>query len=208
MMPLKKTAFDWDLYDDRGKVLNELRAKQEFVDLLLVTDDGGEEAVHFAVVSALSKEFTEYVSKEIENPEETVLTNGTQVKKALLKNVVKSSLKSIVDFSYTGCLHTTMDEVWTLIEAGERYSMEDVVDSSLTYLTRQLTIENCVRIFLLGVRHRHKLANASYAFIRTKFTEVRPLTFMFNVDLDLSAGYRQMHRFLEYRSLRAPDADH
>ena len=169
---LKKTAFDWDLYDDRAKVLNEMRNKQQFVDLLVTTEDGGQEAVHLAVVSALSKEFTDYLIEQMKSSEEVTLSNGMSVKKVEVENTVKSSLKSIVDFSYTGSLETTISDVWILIETAERYSLEDVWDSSLTYLIRHLSVDNCIRLLLLCLKHRLKLANASYSFIRTKFIEV------------------------------------
>ena len=70
MIVLKKTAFDWDLFDDRANVLNEMRNKQQFVDLLVTTEDGGQEAVHLAVVSALSKEFTDYLIEQMKSSEE------------------------------------------------------------------------------------------------------------------------------------------
>ena len=150
-----------------------MRNKQQFVDLMITTEDGGQEAVHLAVVSALSKEFTDYLIEHMKSSEEVTLSNGMSVKKVEVENTVKLSLKSIVDFSYTGSLETTISDVWILIETAERYSLEDVLDSSLTYLIRHLSVDNCIRLLLFCLKHRLKLANASYSFIRTKFIEVR-----------------------------------
>ena len=195
----KKTAFDWSLYDNRADVLKDLRQRQEFVDLMLVTEDGGQEVIHFAVVSALGKQFTEYINNLMatESDNEVVLHNGTVVKKVLIENISKNVLKSIVDCSYNGFVQTNITEVWSLIESAELYSLEDVLDSSLTFLIRQLNVENCVKVFNLGLKYRHKLSNASYAFIRTHFSDVLIIKTLFvrrnHLLITFSTDCRQLH---------------
>ncbi|CAG2104237.1 unnamed protein product [Medioppia subpectinata] len=171
---VKKSAFNWEVFDERANALKDLRQKREFVDISLETEDGGQELAHFAVVSALGKYFTECVDKELNSPDvqQETLDNGFVVKKVLLKTVTKSVLKILVDCSYNGYIETNSETVWPLIKTAVEYELLDVLEWSLTFLIRQLDVQNCVELFHLGLKYKHQLSNASYAFIKTNFTEI------------------------------------
>jgi flavodoxin len=170
----KKTAFDWNMFENRADVLKDLRQRQEFVDLMIVSEDGGEEIVHFAVLSALKKKFANAINEAMSSSQtpEVQLQNGTVVKKVLMNSFNKEVLKIITDCAYSGFIVTNIQTVWDILQTAQLYDLKDVILAICTYLVFQLNTENCIKLFHLGLKYKHKLANASWIYLKIHFTEV------------------------------------
>ncbi|XP_054156356.1 kelch-like protein 10 [Oppia nitens] len=168
------TAFDWDVFADRGKALRYFRQTREAIDVMIVTNDDGEECVHLPIVSTLGPQFTKTLVTAMSdsNAETVQLDNGSEVKKIVVKDMDKQVLKSIIDMTYESTLCVSDDTVWPLIRAAIDYEMTDVLDASLLFLATRLDIDNCVQYFHLGIQHNHRLSNASFNFIKANFCDV------------------------------------
>src|SRR5687768_12816226 len=109
---LNVTSFPWDAYGDRVAVLNKLREDGKFVDLILVTADGGREVVHLAILSAFGDHITSLIYSRMDDAltEEDVLDvegNKIKLKRVLLDKLNAVTLKAIVDLAYTGTLQAS-----------------------------------------------------------------------------------------------------
>ncbi|XP_054156250.1 kelch-like protein 5 [Oppia nitens] len=167
------TAFDWDVFADRGKALRQLRQTREANDVMIVTNDDGEKCVRLPIVSTLGPQFTQsQVTAMNESNAETVqlLDNGSEVKKIGVQDMDKQVSKSIIDMTFESTLCISDDTIWPLIRAAIDYEMTDVLDASLLFLATRL--DNCVQYFHLGIQHQHRLSNAAFIFIKENSCDV------------------------------------
>jgi hypothetical protein len=120
-------------------------------------------------LSSLENKFSDIINETMswsETPE-AQLSNGTVVKKVLLNGLNKEVLLIIVDCYYSGLIVSDVSTICGILEAAELYQLKDVIIASLTYLIYQINIDNCIKLFQLGLQHKHKLTNASFILIKT-----------------------------------------
>lgn len=173
-----RTSFEWEMYSNRNQVLKELRKNRKFVDVQLIAGDGYSEYAHSTVVSALGKGFANRIitSKQDLQTPCAVLESGNlknHIKQIHLQDLSGPVLKVIVNCAYTGYIETDDKQVvWSIIDVAERFAMDDVVKACCTCLIYQLSIDNCVKLFHLGISFKHKLRTAAWNFMRLKFDRI------------------------------------
>ena len=173
-----KTSFEWEMYSDRNQVLKELRKNRKFVDVQLIAADGYSEYAHSTVVSALGEGLANRIlASRLDDRTPCVVVNSgnlqNHIKQIHLRDLSGPVLKVIVNCAYTGYIETDDKQVvWSIIEVAERFAMHDVVKACCSYLIYQLSIDNCIKLFHLGIKFKHKLRTAAWNFIRLKFDRI------------------------------------
>lgn len=175
-----KTSFQWDLYNDRNQVLNELRKKQKFIDIQLITDDGYSEFVHSTVISALGQGLAKCIFTLKNDPKTPCIVMNSDneslknhIKQIHLHGISGAVLKVIINCAYTGYIETDDKQiVWSILDIAERFSMNDLLRACCTYLIYQLNVDNCIKLLHLGIKFKHQLRTSSWNFIRLKFDRI------------------------------------
>lgn len=173
-----RPSFEWEMYNDRNQVLKELRKNRKFVDVQLIAADGYSEYAHSTVVSALGEGLASRIlaSKQDHRTPCVVMDSGNlqnHIKQIHLHDLSGPVLKVIVNCAYTGYIETDDKQVvWSIIDVAERFAMHDVVKACCSFLIYQLSIDNCIKLFHLGLKHKHKLRTAAWNFIRLKFDRI------------------------------------
>lgn len=190
-----KTAFDWDLYDSRVKVLRRFRETNEYVDGVLETDDGVVFPVHLVVVSGLGDQITRFMYEQIECDSdaftEIETANGkSRVKRIKFPQVKADTLKTLIDCAYTGELRTDVSRVWDVMRVAEQFAMTEVVNTCCSYLCRHVDTSNCVEMYRIGKskRHKHLIEASLFGMRREIETIVRKGPFFQTINVkDLKA---------------------
>ena len=174
-----KTAFDWNLYQDRGKVLLSYRDSREWMDGILVASDGTSFPVHLVVISGLGDYLTQYMLRQVNDPAnesvEIVSVSGakTKMKRVQFPEISAHVLKTLIDVAYTAELKTDPGSVWRVLEVAERFRLKDVESGCCTFVSRLVSAENCLEMYRLGKqKHHQKLLNAALTSMRRNFRSV------------------------------------
>ena len=181
-----KTAFDWDLYGDRVKVLQHYRATQEYMDGILESGEGATFPVHLVVVSGLSAPFTEFMYKQ----NDFVEFNDDKVRLVKFPNISTCVLKILVDCSYTGNLFVDMNTVWQVAQVAQLYEMTEVTSACCSFLSHHVTVDNCMQVYQFGKSKRHsKLIQSSLQTMRRNIAAF--------------AAYDEFYRFIDVIHLKS-----
>ena len=134
----QKSSFEWDMYNDRNKVLKELRKNKKFIDVQLIAEDGYYEYAHSTVISALGKGLANFIFNLKQDPKTpcTILEVDdnfkNHIKQIHLNGISGSVLKVIVNCAYTGYIQTDDKQVvWSILNVAERFAMNDVLKGVL-----------------------------------------------------------------------------
>lgn len=183
-----KTAFDWDLYQNRTNVLITYRDSRQYMDGLLVSADGTSIPVHLVVVSGLGDFFTRFMFRQVNDPEngrvELEAASGPKnlVKKVVFPDISTAVLKTLVDVAYTGVLTTDASSVWQVLEVAERYRLKDVESGCCTFVSSLVSATNCLEMYRLGKqKFHHKLLQASLTAMRHHFRDVVEKSIFFSL---------------------------
>ena len=181
-----KTAFDWELYNRPHDVLLKLKNDRKFIDLILTTNDGGEEHVHLQVVAALGQPFYNLLTKLMESsPEKKAKIDGTEqnkakidgteqnnVKRVVLKGLNRHLLGTIVQYAYTGASEFNEDNINKLFDFATEFEINDLIQLCCDYFKTQISIDSCINYFHLGLKYNHLLSESSRDYILINFEEV------------------------------------
>ena len=174
----QRTVFNWNEYCDRLTILIQLYEHKRFVDLELVTEDGGKEHVHFTAISALGKEFSDFIEQKLDNCNETssvVDTEGnTHEVKQVKLNMDRNSLRVLVLFAYKGIIEVkAKEDVLKMLEIAEEYNIRHIILACCSFMASNVSVDNCVECLLLGSKFNHgKLRNSSRKTISANLTKV------------------------------------
>lgn len=174
-----RTAFDWELYQDRGSVLLSYRDSREWMDGILVASDDTSFPVHLVVISGLGDYVTQYMYRQVNDPAnesvemETASGSKIRVKRVHFPDISAAVLKTLVDVAYTAELLTDPGSVWHVLEVAEKYKLKDVESGCCTFVSSLVSAENCLEMYRLGKqKHHQKLLNAALTAIRHNFRSV------------------------------------
>ena len=170
-----KTAFDWELYNRPQDVLLKLKNDKKFIDLILTTNDGGEEHVHLQVIAALGQPLYNLLTKSIESsPENLAKIDGSEqnnVKRVVLKGLNRHLLGSIVLYAYTGALEFSEDNMNELFNFAVEFEINDLIRLCCDYFKTQINIDSCINYFHIGLKYNHSLSESSRDYILINFEE-------------------------------------
>jgi kelch-like protein 10 len=183
-----KTAFDWSLYQDRGKVLLSYRDSREYMDGILIASDGTSFPVHLVVVSGLGEFFTEFMYRQVNDtsnaPVELATSSGTNVmvKRITFPDISAPVLKTLIDIAYTAELTTDPSSVWRVLEVSERYKLKAVECGCCTFVSKLVSAENCLEMYRLAKQKHHlKLLNAALTSMKHNFRSVVEKSIFFSL---------------------------
>lgn len=183
-----RTAFDWNLYQNRTNVLLTYRDSRQYMDGLLVSSDGSCVPVHLVVVSGLGDFFTRFMFRQVNDPQnshvEIEAAGGTKslVKKVVFADISGPVLRTLVDIAYTGVLNTDSSSVWRVLEVAERYKLKDVESGCCTFVSSLVSADNCLEMYRLGKQKFHqKLLQASLTAMRHHFADVVEKSIFFSL---------------------------
>lgn len=159
----RRTAFDWEKVSDRARCLLSLRDDRFGVDVMLATNDGGQECVHHTVMSGLGSTFTKIIGQQCNNKAATVSVvdvfgESRMVKKVVLDKLDKKGLRAFVDYAYRGRFElSAKDEVFEVLKQAEEYDVDLIVQACCMFVCSLVAPDNCVDMLLLGHRLKHDM---------------------------------------------------
>ncbi|XP_035671354.1 kelch-like protein 21 [Branchiostoma floridae] len=121
-------------------VLNEWRATGTACDVILCAEEE-EFPCHRAVLAASSLYFRLLLLGDFRERLE---------EKVRLEDVTPGTLRLLLDYSYTGRIRITADNVEDLVHASGLLQFPDVTDACCRYLTHNLRPDNCVQVMKLA----------------------------------------------------------
>ncbi|XP_063225348.1 actin-binding protein IPP [Bacillus rossius redtenbacheri] len=167
--------------------LGALREDARFCDVELVAQGTAVKA-HRAVLCASSPYFHAMFTAGLSEEQKDTVE---------LHAVSASSLKSLVEFIYTGETVINQDNVQELMVAADMLQLREVVLGCCEYLRQELHCSNALGIFRFAEAHNFtELASEAEAFIRTHFPGVSGEQEFLDLPRDLVV------RFLECEHLR------
>lgn len=160
-----RTAFDWTVYLNRADGLRLLWRKQIRVDTQVSSKDGlFSELAHWQVLVAFSPELID-ASELIEANKQD--TNNRLV---LPSDVSGHLAQLLVRCAYGEPIELDKTSLQELFSASEHYSIQHCITICLSFARRQLDVNNCVQLLLLGIKYKHqKLNRSAYAMLRSNF---------------------------------------
>ena len=132
---------------------NEFRHEGILCDIIFECDDGTEIYAHKVVLSAVSLYFQSMFQ-----------TNMIEKDKNRIKihEVNGTCLESLVNFAYTSNIIISVEDLFYLLVAANMFCFNDVEKSCIEFLSRSLSIDNCVDICTIAERinceELHKVA--------------------------------------------------
>lgn len=181
---MRKTSYDWNVYNNRKSALQHLKHDGILVDTVLQCEDGiSREIVHSQVMSALSDTLTNYINQRgvaISGEQEKQLATKEayprgprgKLKLVVLPEFDALTLSVIVDCAYSGYLKTDLNGIWKVLHVADYYNMQEVIKASCTFLISNLNQENCIKYFHVGAKHNHPLQRSALCFIRANFKHI------------------------------------
>ncbi|XP_066304544.1 kelch-like protein 21 isoform X1 [Branchiostoma lanceolatum] len=121
-------------------VLNEWRVTGKVCDVILCADEE-EFPCHRAVLAANSLYFRLLLLGDFRERLED---------KVRLEDVAPGTLSLLLDYSYTGRIRITTENVGDLVHASTLLQFPDVTDACCRYLTHTLRPDNCVQVMKLA----------------------------------------------------------
>ena len=173
-----KPAFDWVKYAGRVDILKSMQDDPEHVDALLTTDDGSQFPVNSVIVSVLGDEFTQGMMSQIkdtnlESVEVFVNEKAVSLRKVTVTKVESDTMKALIDSCYTGQLIMSPVTVWPVLKVAEEYGMSNIIQACCEFLTKLVSEENCLEMYVIGKRKESReLLMSSLATIMKHFKSV------------------------------------
>lgn len=94
-------------------------------------------------------------------------------KEIVLKNIDGATLKLLIEFSYTGHIGITDDNVDIILAAASSIEFYQIVQKCCEYLEKNMTIENCVQNLLRPDKYSFKYLHGKiFDFIAEHFSQV------------------------------------
>ena len=143
--------------------VNSLRAQQKLCDVILRV---GERKIHAhrSILAANSAYFLAMFTNEMRESEQDVIE---------MKDLNPSILSSLVDFTYTGDIKITVENVQEVLSAASLLQIKHVQDICCTFLKQQLDANNCLGIKNFAEANGcQQLSDVIDNFARRNFPEV------------------------------------
>ena len=184
------TAFDWESYKNPEKILAKFRDSREYMDMVLVSNEGLQIPVHSVIISALSQQFWDTLMTQVKyKPVMTTIKtiDGTEFRAKQVEVPLTSHvLQAFVDSAYTGELHSDALQVWQVLDSADKFKIREVEKACCSFISKLVIADNCTEMYRMAVKHQHRrLFNASLDVIRKNFSKVLTQGMFFStIDLD------------------------
>ena len=143
--------------------LNDLRQHYILCDVMLEVNEGLVPA-HRAVLASFSPYFRIMFTTGLEE---------CQKRDVKINGVDTESLKTLVDFAYTGKINITRDNVQKLLPAADLFELPNVRQMCSEYLAEELHPSNCIGITKFAESYQCKsLLDRSMKYLHDNFQEI------------------------------------
>uniref|UniRef100_A0A1B6CM95 Kelch-like protein diablo n=1 Tax=Clastoptera arizonana TaxID=38151 RepID=A0A1B6CM95_9HEMI len=148
-------------------VWNELQSKRMLCDGIVRTSDGELFYIHRIVLCSISKYFKAYFTD--------CLGGGlNEIKELKLDDVDSPSIKTIIDFAYTGKCKLTEENVFNIIPVADRFCCFGLLNFCWKFLLQKINPENCIGILKFSKHYFFciEIQNKCWSYICGYFVEV------------------------------------
>ncbi|XP_077512183.1 kelch-like protein 10 [Amblyomma americanum] len=159
------------------QALWDMRCSGTLCDGLLKTDDGGEFAVHRAIMATSSEYFRALFGRRLSKAERA---------EALVPGVLKPTMAIIVEFAYRRVTWVGCDNVESLLEAADYLCIMGMIKDCCDFLLSIMTPENCISIHNVAKLYNCvDLTAKAYNYLMRNFIEVSEQSEeLLNLDID------------------------
>ena len=146
--------------------LHNLRSKKlgEYCDAVVLKAGETEIPCHRSVLVAMSPYFKARFRYDLmESRKDTIE----------VKDVPGDALSSIVDFTYTGDIELTVDNVQDILSASSFLQVDEVMNLCCSFLMNEISLENCLEILFFVKTHcHHKITSDIDKFTCRHFQQI------------------------------------